>query len=285
MIPAQLDYRRAESLSEVLEALARGDDVKVLAGGQTLIPLLRFRLAEPQAVLDISGLEELRGISDEGDSVQLGALTTYREILDSDLVGHHVPLIAAVTETIGDRQVRNRGTVGGSLAHADPASDLPAAMLALNGSVTLVSDDGSRTVAAREFFQGAFATAMQEKELIKAVAVPKCGPGTGTAYVSFQQKASGYPLVAAAAAVTVSDGTISRADLAFTGLGDRPFIWPGAARLTGSSGSPEEIDAIEIDLPGDIDINEDIHASGPYRKHLAAVAARRALGTAVERAR
>ena len=207
MIPAAFEYTRATSLAEVLEAIGGGEQqTKLICGGQTLVPLLRFRLAQPHRLLDIAQLPELRGISVTDDGIRIGAATTYRELLACEPLCEAVPLIAEVTENIGDIQVRNLGTIGGALAHADPSADMPAAMLALDARFHLQSARAQRVVAAREFFRGPLETAMEPDELLVAIELEPLSDFTGAAYVTFEQAASGYALVGAAAVVTRQPG-------------------------------------------------------------------------------
>ncbi len=282
MIPGAFDYARAKSLADALKAMA-SKDTKVVAGGQTLIPLMRFRLAQPKRLVDISGLPQLKGITRGPKGLRIGAGTTYRELLDSALVRSDAPLIAEVTEHVGDRQVRNLGTIGGGLAHADPASDMPAVMVALDATFTLQSRRGKRSVPARKFFLGAFTTALKRDELLVEVVVPKLAKGAGVAYVTFEQPASGYALVAAAAIVARTGGKVTHAALAFTGLSDRAFL-TDTARLVGSSGRAADVAAVADTVAAGVEANDDIHASAEYRLHLARVAARRALTQALARA-
>ncbi len=284
MIPASFEYTRARTLNGALKALgARG--TKAIAGGQTLIPLLRFRLAQPKLLIDIGGLPQLKGIRKAARGVRIGGGTTYRELLDSKPLRADYPLIAEVTEHIGDRQVRNAGTIGGALAHADPAADMPAVMLVLDAMFVLQSRRGRRAVAARKFFRGSFVTAMKADELLTEIQIPAPPKGAGTAYVSFEQAASGYALVGAAALVARTKGKVSRAALAFTGLADTPFLVKAAERLVGTAGDAESVVGVAEQAVAGVEANEDIHASPEYRIHLAKVAARRALGQALERAK
>lgn len=283
MIPANFDYARAKSLREVLNTLATGSDTKLIAGGHSLIPLLRFRLAQPAKLLDIGGLPELKGIEAKGRGLKIGAGTTYRDVLDSALVQERCPLLTEAVHTIADLQVRNRGTVGGGLAHADPASDLPAVMLALGASFLLRSKAGKRTVEARDFFTGAFTTAMREDELLTDILIPPLPKGAGTAYVSFEQKASGYALAAAAAVVTRKRNTITSVTVALTGVADRAFIPASIASLVNGPTDPAALDEAASHVTDGIEVNGDIHASAEYRRHLAHVATRRALELALHR--
>lgn len=284
MIPAGFEYVRAKTLGQALAAAA-AKDTKVLAGGQTLIPLLRFRLTQPKRVVDIGGLPQLKGIKTTPKGLRLGGGVTYREILDSALVRKHAPLLAEVTAGIGDRQVRNRGTIGGAVAHADPASDAPAVLLALGAMITVRSKRGARTIPAAKFFTGAFTTALKRGELVTDIVIPPLPKGAGTAYVTFEQPASGYPLVAAAAVISKAKGLVRHAALAFTGLSDCPFLSAAVSQLLGTTASTADIASVADAAAGGVEPNADIHASGDYRLHLARVAAERALTQASDRAR
>ena len=284
MIPTSFDYVRAKSLKDALKAM--GKSTKVIAGGHSLLPLLRFRLAQPETLVDIGQLRELKGIKRAGGGLKIGAATTYRELLESTELKALYPLIVEVTEHIGDLQVRNAGTIGGGLAHADPAADMPPVMLVLDATFVLQSKGGKRAVAARKFFKGPFATALKPNELLTEIQLPAPpkGAGTGGAYASFEQAASGYALVGAAALITVAKGMITRADLTFTGLADTPFLAPAAAKLVGTQGQAELIAQVAAASVAGVEANDDIHATAAYRTHLAVVAARRALTQALARA-
>ena len=284
MIPTAFDYVRAKNLKDALKAM--GKRTKVIAGGHSLLPLLRFRLAQPETLVDIGQLRELKGIKRAGGGMKIGAATTYRELLESTELKALYPLIGEVTEHIGDLQVRNAGTIGGGLAHADPAADMPPVMLVLDATFVLQSKGGKRSVAARKFFKGPFATALKPNELLTEIQLPAPpkGAGTGGAYASFEQAASGYALVGAAALITVAKGMITRADLTFTGLADTPFLAPAAAKLVGTQGQAELIAQVAAASVAGVEANDDIHATAAYRTHLAVVAARRALTQALARA-
>jgi carbon-monoxide dehydrogenase medium subunit len=285
MIPAAFDYVRARTVRDALNALAAGDGSKLLAGGHSLLPMMRFRLAQPSRLVDIGELAELRGISEKGRGLRIGATTTYRELLDSPLVAERAPLLAEACRTIGDVQVRNRGTIGGGVAHADPSSDMPAVLLALDARIQLRSKTAKRAVPARGFFQGPFTTAMTPDELLTEIVVPPLPRGAATAYLSFEQAASGYPLVGVAAVVTLSRKTVTHCVVALTGVSDRAFLAASAASLVGTRGDAAALGlAADAALEG-VTVNSDIHAPAEYRAHLARVAVRRALGQALERAR
>ena len=282
MIPVAFDYIRAKTVREALNALSTGE-VKLLAGGHSLLPMMKFRLAQPAKLVDIGGLEELKGIDVKGKGLRIGAATTYRDILDSAVVKERAPLMAEATHTIADIQVRNRGTIGGGLAHADPASDMPAVMMALDATFNLRSKAGTRSVQAREFFKGAFATDLKDDEIFTEIILPAAPKKSGSAYVSFEQKASGYAIAAAAAVVTKSRKTITGVTLAITGVGDKAFLADASAAV-GTHGEDAELDAAVAGILNGIEVNADIHASVEYRSHLARVAAKRAIQTALGRA-
>jgi carbon-monoxide dehydrogenase medium subunit len=283
MIPAAFDYTRARTLAEALEAVGK-KNTKVICGGQTLIPLMRFRLTQPKRLVDIGQLPQLRGVTATKTGVRIGAATTYREIIESPILRKAVPLLPEITAHIADLQVRNIGTIGGSLVHADPSSDMPAAMLALDATFHLQSSKAKRTVRARDFFRGAFETAMKSGELMIAIEVPSLPKGTGAAYETFEQAASGYALVAAAAVVTRNKKGLATATLAFTGLADAAFLAGAAADLVGTDGNAALIDRVTEAAVKGVDANSDIHATAEVRLHLARIAARRALLSAISRA-
>ena len=284
MIPAEFDYLRAGSVRAALRALAAADGTCVLAGGQSLVPLLRMRLARPPRVVDVSRLTELGGIGLVRGGLRIGASATWREIASSPDLLAFWPAVAEAAGEIGDLQVRNRGTLGGGLAHADPAADMPAAILAAGAVIVLRSVRGTRRVPTDAFFAGPFETARAPDELITEVRIPAPRRGTGSAYVKFRQPASGFALAGAAAVVTVSRGRITRAALALTGVADRPFLAAAAAELVGQKSSDAELDGVAAAALEGVEPSPSLHAPGPYRLHLARTAARRALGAAVQRA-
>ncbi len=282
MIPVGFEYAKAKSVKDALNALALGD-CKLVAGGHSLLPMMKFRLAQPAKLVDIGGLEELKGIEAKGRGVRIGAGTTYRGLLDSALIKEKYPLIIEATNGIGDTQVRNRGTIGGGLAHADPASDMPAVMLALGATMNLRSKTGKRSVEAKDFFQSAFVTAMRDDELLYDIVLPAPPKKAGMAYVSFEQKASGYAIAAAAAVVTKSRKTITAVTLTLTGVGERSYI-AEVPDVVGTHGEDGELDAALSAVADSQIVNSDIHATAEYRAHLARVAAKRAIQAALGRA-
>ncbi|HEV8455590.1 MAG TPA: FAD binding domain-containing protein, partial [Gemmatimonadales bacterium] len=235
MIPTSFDYVRAESLRDALKVLSEGDGSKVIAGGHSLLPIMKFRLAQPRRLVDISRLEELKGITEKGRGARIGAGTTYRELLESELLRERFPIVSEATETIGDLQVRNRGTIGGSLAHADPVSDMPAVMLALDATFNLRSKRGRRSVKAREFFKGAFTTALAEDELLTEIILPPLPTGAGMTYLSHDHPASGYAIVGAAVVVARKRKAVTHAVVALTGVGGIAYLLRSADSLVGSN--------------------------------------------------
>lgn len=285
MIPTSFDYVRADSLRAALNALAAGDGTKVIAGGHSLLPIMKFRLAQPPRLVDISRLDELKGITENRRGARIGAGTTYREVLDSALLRERFPLLVEATETVGDLQVRNRGTIGGGLAHADPASDMPAVMLALDATFNVRSKRGRRSLKAREFFQGAFTTALAEDELLTEIILPAMPTGAGAVYLSHDHPASGYAIVAVAAVVARKRRIVSHAVLALTGIGETAYLANSAQALIGSSADPADLARAADQVTEGIEVNGDSHAPAEYRRHLATVVTRRALETALQRAR
>jgi carbon-monoxide dehydrogenase medium subunit len=285
VIPTSFDYVRANSLRDALSVLARGDGTKIIAGGHSLLPVMKFRLAQPPRLLDIGGLTELRGVEEYRRGARIGATTTYRDLLESQLLRDRFPLIAECTENIGDLQVRNRGTVGGSLAHADPASDMPAVMLVLDATFNVRSKRGRRAVKAREFFQGPFATALAEDELLLDIVLPALPRGAGTAYLSQDQAASGYALAGAAAVVARTRKTVSHAVVALTGVGEMSHLVASAGQLVGTKAEAEVLARVAAGALEGVEVQGDIHAPAGYRGHLATVMVRRALERALERAK
>lgn len=285
MIPTAFDYVRAGSLREALGLLAAGDGTKVIAGGHSLLPMMKFRLAQPGRLVDIGHLEELKGIAEYRKGARIGGGSTYRELLDSPVLRERFPLVAECCAVIGDVQVRNRGTIGGALAHADPASDLPAVMLVLDAQFTLRSKRGKRVVPARDFFQGPFATALAEDELLVDIVLPGMPNGAGTAYVSQMSPASGYAIAGAAALVARTRKTISTARVATTGLGDVSRLVASAETLIGTKGEPAALRAAAAAALEGVEIQGDVHAPADYRRHLGSVIVQQALETALGRAR
>jgi aerobic carbon-monoxide dehydrogenase medium subunit len=284
VIPAAFDYARPASLDEALTLLARGaGSAKVLAGGQSLLPLMRLRLASPAKLIDIGRIAELRAIRDLGNgATAIGALATYRDVLDSALVTRNHPILASAIPGIGDVQVRNRGTLGGAIAHADPASDMPAILLALNASIVVRSGSGERVVGIDGFFQGAFATDLAEDEILTEIRLPATPAGAGMAYASIEQPASGYSMVGVAAVVGRGGGSITSARIGITGVADvayRATAIEGA--LVGSDGGAAAIAAAAGHATDGQAVGSDFNANAEYRAAMAVVHARRAIEAAL----
>ena len=287
MFPAGFDYYRARTLAEAQGLLKAHPDARVLAGGHSLLPAMKLRLASPPALVDIGGVGELAGIAQDGGGVRIGALTTHSAVAGSDLVRKHCPVLAEAAGLIGDLQVRNRGTIGGSLAHADPAADLPTVMLALGATLTAAGPSGERQIDAESFFVDLFTTDLQPGELLTSVTVPAYGAGTGGAYVKHRHPASSYAVVGAAALVEVSGGKCARVRLVIGGVQGVPVRAEAAEKaLTGQPPAEASVFRAAEKVPEALDQpNGDLYASAEYRVHLATVLARRALARAVERAK
>ncbi len=285
MFAAEFEYHRAGSVAEARQLLAAHPDAKLLAGGHSLIPLLKLRLAAPAAVIDIGRIGELRGISNGGGALRIGALTTHAEIAASDAVKSGAAALAEAAGQIGDPAVRNRGTIGGNVAHADPASDLPTVLIALDATFTVNSPDGERSVSAADFFQGMMATALGEHDILTAVNVP--AGGGGSAYVKFSHPASRYAVVGAAASLTVAGGNCTSASVAVGGATAVPARCTSVeAALAGQALSADVIAAAAAAAGGDLgdDLLGDVFASGDYRRAVTPVYVQRALAAAAERA-
>jgi carbon-monoxide dehydrogenase medium subunit len=274
MIPAPFGYTRAGSVDEALAALAADDGAKVIAGGQSLLPLMKLRLAQPGSLVDIGSIAELRGIRQLPDGgVEAGALTTYAEIGASGPVAW----IREAMQTIGDVQVRNLGTIGGALAHADPASDAAAIGLASDGSVVLRSSRGERVVPLDGFFTGAFQTAIEPDELLVAYRRPAFPAGAGGAFEHLEQPASGYSMVGVAAVVVGRPGAVTHARVAITGVGEVPYR---AKAVEAALAAGDAIEAAASHAADGQEVNSDIHAGREYRTAMTAVITRRALEAA-----
>lgn len=289
MYPTEFAYHAPTSLADALKLLQGGDgEVKVLAGGQSLLPLMKLRLAEPGTLVDIGRIAELRGIHEEGDAVVIGATTTYRDVLDSALVARRVPVLLEAVRQVGDQQVRARGTIGGSLAHADPAGDLPAVALALGAELTARGASGARTIPAGSFFVDLLTTSLAEGEVLTAVRFPAVDqPRTGSAYLKHHHPASGYAVVGIAAVVRLAeDGACREARVGITGAGAHATRATSVERtLAGQPLTAETLAEAASRAAEGLDLMSDSYASAEYRAHLTRVLTRRALATAADRAR
>lgn len=277
MIPAAFDYHAPTSVEEALQLLGSSDDVKVLAGGQSLIPVLKLRLAAPEVIVDLGRIESLRGIREEGDDLVIGAMTLHEDVARSSVVATHALLLSKAAQTVADPQVRHRGTFGGALAHADPAGDLLAPALALEASFVIVGPSGTRTVAASDFFQDLFTTAIDEGEILTEVRVPK-HTGWGAHYEKFTRIAQQWSIVAVAATVRVDGGTIAQARVALTNMGSVPIRALATEQaLEGVSVDTSSIAAAVAGIAEGTRPPSDLNGDSDYRRHLASVLARRAV--------
>jgi aerobic carbon-monoxide dehydrogenase medium subunit len=287
MKPAAFEYFQPRSVDEALALLdEHGGDAKPLAGGQSLIPAMNFRLATPSVLIDLNALDDLAYIND-GETLRLGGMTRQRAVERSGLVARKAPLLAETMPFIAHAAIRNRGTIGGSLAHADPAAELPAVMLALNAQLTVQSRTGSRSIPADNFFVGLFATALQAGELLTAVEIPKAVERTGSAFQEISRRHGDFALVGVAATVTLdANGRCADARVVLLSVGDRPMLaLQAAAVLKGQAPGTDAIAAAaHAAAHQDIDPPSDIHASATYRRQLANVLTRRVLTRAFQRA-
>ena len=278
MIPAAFDYKAPTTVEEALSSIAEaGDDGKVIAGGQSLLPVLRMRLNAPEVLIDLGKVEALRGISDEGDSIRIGAMTTYQDVLDDAGVKEHLLLLHKVVETIADPQIRHRGTLGGSVAHADPAGDVGAATLALDATMVIAGSGGEREVPATEFFQGLFDTAVDDGELLVAIRFPK-HTGWGAHYEKFVRVAHQWAIVAVAATVKADGGTISEARVGLTNMGDRPLRATSVEQALAVAQASE--DAVRRAVASEAEGTSppsDLNGDADYRRQIAPVLTRRAV--------
>jgi carbon-monoxide dehydrogenase medium subunit len=282
MIPAPFAYARPTSIDEALQAVAAGgEDVKIMAGGQSLIPVMRLRLAAPETVVDLTKVAELRGVREDGDAIVIGAMTTHSDVIDDPLIARFAPLIAEATETVADRQVRHRGTFGGALAHADPAGDLPAVALALDAEFVLAGPGGRRTVPAADFFVDYLTTALAEGEILVEVRVPK-HEGWGMHYEKFNRVAQAWSIVAVAACIRSENGRITDARIGLTNMGPTPLRARGVEEaLTGGDATAEAISAAAARAAEGTAPSSDLNAQADYREHLVTVLTRRAVSTAL----
>jgi carbon-monoxide dehydrogenase medium subunit len=278
MIPATFDYLAPTSVEDALSALTEhGDDAKLMAGGQSLLPVLRMRLNAPEMVIDLGRIDSLRGVSEDGDALVIGALTTHSEMVTNDLVHQHALLLSKAAAEVADNQIRHRGTFGGALAHADPAGDMGAAALALDAEFVIKGAGGSRTVGASDFFVDLFETAIGEDEILTAIRVPK-HTGWGAHYEKFVRVAHQWPIVAVAAAVRADGGTIAEARVGLTNMGSTALRATATeAALSGAAATEDGVRAAAERAAEGTNPPSDLNGSSEYRKHLARVLTRRAV--------
>jgi aerobic carbon-monoxide dehydrogenase medium subunit len=277
MIPAPFDYEVAESVEHAISLLGSRDDTKVLAGGHSLLPLLRLRLARPSLLVDVGRLADLSYVRDAGDSIAIGALTRHHDVVTAPLLQEHNPLVAYAAGLIGDPQVRHRGTIGGSLAHGDPASDLPAVALALDCEIAIAGPDGVRTVPASEFFRGVFQTAVGSEELVTEVRVPKLSSDHVWSYLKFRRRAQDWATVGVAAVAKRSNGGVEGAAISLVSMGATPLRADAAEAAWNAGEDPGAVAAEGTDPPSDT------NGSADYRRHLVQVLVRRAVEEAGRR--
>jgi aerobic carbon-monoxide dehydrogenase medium subunit len=282
MIPSTFDYVAPTTVDEAVAALAAaGEDAKVIAGGQSLMPVLRLRLAAPTVLVDIGRIDELRGVREEGDTLVIGAMTTYYDLLREPLVGQHALLLAEATRTVADPQIRHRGTLGGGLAHADPAGDLCAPVLALHATLTAAGPAGRRSIRVEEFFEDYFTTALHPDEILVDVRVPK-HTDWGARYEKFNRVAQAWSIVAVGATVKVDGGVIREARVALTNMASVPVRSRGVEdALVGQPADAEVIRAAAEHAAEGTDPISDGNGDAEYRSHLAKILTRRAVGSAV----
>lgn len=287
MIPAQFDYVRANTIDEALSLLAQNEDAKILAGGHSLIPAMKLRLAMPSLLVDIGRIKDLAYIREQNGGIVIGAATTHYQIESSDLLKTICPLLPQCAGHIGDMQVRNKGTIGGSLAHADPAGDWPAAMIALNAEMIIASTSGDRSVKADDFFVELMTTALEAGEILREIRINKPTGRTGQSYVKMHHPASGFAIVGVAANLLMtSDGNCERASIGITGVAAKAYRPAGVeSALNGATLKDETISGAAAHATDGIEVNGDLFASADYRKHLAEVYTRRAISAAMESAR
>ncbi|MFK5583441.1 FAD binding domain-containing protein [Serinicoccus sp. LYQ131] len=278
MIPPEFEYAAPATVAEALALLAEhGDEAKVLSGGQSLLPVLRMRLNAPGIIVDISRIEEIKGVTDTGDAVRIGAGATYQDVLDSDLVSEHLALLHQALTEVADAQIRHRGTVCGALAHADPAGDVGAPVLALGGRMVIQGPDGERTVDGDDFFVDLFETAVGEGELLTAVEIPK-HTGWGSHYEKFVRVSHQWAILGIAAAVRVEGGTIAEARVGLTNMGSTPLRARAVEEaLVGKEATEEAIAEVCAQVAEGTDPPSDLNGQADYRRHVAGVLTRRAV--------
>src|ERR687885_1866336 len=283
MIPLAFDYEVAESVDHAVDLLGQhGDEAKLLAGGHSLLPIMKLRLAAPAVLVDLGRVEELRYVRDEGDHIAIGAMTRHTDVEHSELLQEQCGLLSYTASLVGDPQVRHRGTIGGSISHGDAASDLPSALLALEGELEIKGPEGERTVAAGDFFKDYLQTDLAPDEVLTEIRVPKLGPSAGWSYKKFNRRAQDWAVVGVAAVVEKSDGNISSARIGLTNMGSTPLR---ASAAEGALSGADASSLAEAARSADEGASpaSDIAASSEYRRHLARVLTRRAVEEALGR--
>jgi carbon-monoxide dehydrogenase medium subunit len=286
MYPAAFEYHAPASVQEALGLLGKLDDAKILAGGHSLVPMMKLRLAQPKHLIDLRKVPGLSGIKEDGGTIAIGAMTTHWEVESSKVLQAKCPVVSDTAKIIGDPAVRNKGTIGGSLAHADPAADMPATVIALGAEFVCQGPKGRRTVKVDDWFQGLMATALGEDELLVEIRVPALASGTGAAYMKFAHPASRFAIVGAAAVVTVDkQGTCTKAGVGLTGAGTKAVRARGVeAGLVGKRLDAATIEAAAQKAAEGVDVQADLQGSVEYKSHLCRVFARRAIEAALKNA-
>ena len=286
MTTSTFEYHAPSTIADAIGLLeGHGDSAKLLAGGHSLVPIMKLRLAEPEVLIDLGQIEGLSGVTDTGDGLSIGPMTTYNQLMTSDLVCSKVAVLAEAAGLVADVQVRNRGTIGGSISHADPAGDMPGVVVALGAEFEATSSGGTRTIAADDMFVDLLTTALSANEILTNIKVGAIPAGTGAAYEKIANKASRYAIVGVCAVVSAEDGACTAARIGVTGTG--PTAVRAAASesaLVGAALDADSIRAAASVAADGIDPLSDVHASGDYRVHLTRVAAERAISRAVARA-
>jgi carbon-monoxide dehydrogenase medium subunit len=280
VIPASFDYVVAEHPDHAIELLAKREDARLLAGGHSLLPAMKLRLARPSLLIDVGRIGDLSYVQEEGDTIAIGALTRHKDVASATLLHEHCAIVSHTAGQVGDPQVRHRGTIGGSLAYGDPASDLPSVILALNGELVARGPAGDRAISAREFFTGVFQTALAPGEMLVEIRVPKLGADTGWSYVKMSRRAQDWATVAVAAVVERSNGSIAKASVALTNMGGTPLRAKAAEEAIAGGASIEDASAL---MAEGAEPPSDHAASSDFRRHLAQVLGRRALQEAAAR--
>jgi carbon-monoxide dehydrogenase medium subunit len=287
MNPSAFAYERAETVQQAVALLSQhGEGAKLIAGGHSLLPIMKLRLAEPERLIDIGRIDALQGVSQVGDEIVIGALTTHQQVATDERIRKHIPLLAATAEVVGDRQVRNRGTIGGALAHADAAADYPASILALDATIVAEGPNGERRIPASDFFVDFLTTALGPTEVLREIRVANPGPGYGWSYQKLANQASGYAIVGVAALLTLdANGTVADVRVGVTGAA--PVAWRAIA--TEEALRDKKLDqttvAAAADLvDGDVEFLDDLHGSAEYRRRVTRGLTRRAILEASARA-
>jgi carbon-monoxide dehydrogenase medium subunit len=282
MYPAQFEYHSAGSVKEALDLLGRWkDDAKLLAGGHSLLPAMKLRLAQPKHLVDLRKVPGLSGIREEGGMLVIGAMTTHHAVESSPIVKSKCPVLAETAGIIGDPMVRNMGTIGGSLAHADPAADYPATIIACGAEMVAESPRGKRTIKADDFFKGLLTTALADDEILTEVRVPVCGPKVGCAYKKFPHPASRFAVVGVAAVLTMDGGKVAKAGIGITGAGTKATRAKGVeSGIVGKGLDAATIQAAAEKAPDGVDVQADLQGSEEYKRHLLKVFAKRAIEAA-----